>query len=137
MTCIGISNSSPSYNHVTVEGKRYEDRACCESGGIVPSDSCPATLSNSTLMTSEETEETDNTGLIVGITAAAVIFVLALLIFLWKKKSSQATTNTKTGTDKTGPGAEINVASSIYEMDIMMPPSAPVNPVFSGEQTQP
>jgi len=108
MTCIGISNSSPSYNHVTVEGNRYEDRACCESGGVVPSDSCPATLSNSKLSMSEET---DNTGLIVGITAAAVIFVLALLIFLWKKKSSQATT--KTGMDKIGPGAEIFFLKSL------------------------
>ena len=24
-----------------VKGKDYEDRACCQSGGIVPSDSCP------------------------------------------------------------------------------------------------
>ena len=24
-----------------MEGKKYEDRACCESGGIVPSESCP------------------------------------------------------------------------------------------------
>ena len=132
MTCVGISNSSSSYNHITVEGERYEDRACCESGGVVPSDSCPATLSNSKLSMSEET---DNTGLIVGITFAAVILVLALLIFLWKKKSSQAAT--KTGTDKRDFGAEINVASSVYGMDIMMPPSAPVNPIFSGEQTQP
>mmetsp|Transcript_17970 Transcript_17970/g.32529 ORF Transcript_17970/g.32529 Transcript_17970/m.32529 type:complete len:631 (-) Transcript_17970:1364-3256(-) len=96
------------WDNTDMEGNRYEDRACCESGGVVPSDSCPATLSNSKLSMSEET---DNTGLIVGITAAAVIFVLALLIFLWKKKSSQATT--KTGMDKIGPGAEIFFLKSL------------------------
>ena len=55
----------------TVQGKKFEDRACCEIGGDVPSDMCPA-----------------STGLIIGI-VVAVVAAIVLLICLWKRKSIQ------------------------------------------------
>merc|ERR1712013_834294 len=29
------------WHNTDMEGKKYEDRACCEIGGIVPSETCP------------------------------------------------------------------------------------------------
>jgi len=67
-----------------VEGMEYEKRACCESGGTVPSESCPAINSKST----SSSEEKSSTGLIIGVIVALIVALAlgAVFIFLLKKR---------------------------------------------------
>ena len=49
------------FSPVSVEGRTYEERACCESGGNVPSESCQA--------------EHMSVAVLVGICSAAIVFL--------------------------------------------------------------
>ena len=91
-----------------MEGKEYEERACCEVGTTVPSDVCP----DETAVKPAAAEEggSSNTGMIVGIVVGVVFVIVALLavIVCRKKKPSQ------------------QHASTINEhVPVMPPPTAP------------
>lgn len=101
-----------------MDGKEYTDRACCESGGVVPSDSCPDLTATTKATAEEESSSGSNTGMIVGI----VVGVLAAVIigaaaFVWHKKKGE-------------PSRSLNrLPSSINEAMSSIPvPSAPSAP---------
>mmetsp|Transcript_28666 Transcript_28666/g.52977 ORF Transcript_28666/g.52977 Transcript_28666/m.52977 type:complete len:655 (+) Transcript_28666:127-2091(+) len=120
------------WHNTDMEGKKYEDRACCESGGIVPSESCPPyELSG---------------GAIAGIVIGSAFFLCMCSFFLNKKvrqlkarkqqqKQSKASANSNEPTEP-----EINLGASYEGMSIVMPPSAmppsapPINPNFDVKQ---
>jgi len=72
------------WHNTEMEGMEYEKRACCESGGTVPSESCPAINSKST----SSSEEKSSTGLIIGVIVALIVALAlgAVFIFLLKKR---------------------------------------------------
>ncbi|KAL7532150.1 hypothetical protein ACHAXR_006046 [Thalassiosira sp. AJA248-18] len=74
------------WHNTDMEGKEHEDRACCESGGDVPSESCPTSKLSG--------------GAIIGIVAAGVIILCACLLILENKvrQEKSKTPNTQTGT---------------------------------------
>mmetsp|Transcript_2336 Transcript_2336/g.3623 ORF Transcript_2336/g.3623 Transcript_2336/m.3623 type:complete len:650 (-) Transcript_2336:61-2010(-) len=115
------------WHNTDMEGKKYEDRACCESGGIVPSESCPPyELSG---------------GAIAGIVIGSAFFLCMCSFFLNKKvrqlkarkqqqKQSKASANSNEPTEP-----EINLGASYEGMSIVMPTSAPpINPNFDVKQ---
>mmetsp|Transcript_28667 Transcript_28667/g.52979 ORF Transcript_28667/g.52979 Transcript_28667/m.52979 type:complete len:654 (+) Transcript_28667:127-2088(+) len=118
------------WHNTDMEGKKYEDRACCESGGIVPSESCPPyELSG---------------GAIAGIVIGSAFFLCMCSFFLNKKvrqlkarkqqqKQSKASANSNEPTEP-----EINLGASYEGMSIVMPTSAPpINPNFDVKHKEP
>ena len=73
------------WNNVDMLGKKYEDIACCQIGGTVPSESCPASTLN--------TASTLNIGMIVGIAVGMIVstaVLLLLFLFVEARKRKQA-----------------------------------------------
>ena len=77
-----ILTAISSCDFIAVEGKKYEDRACCESYGIVPSKSCPSNkLSDGAIR-----------GVIIGSALVVSVFLVWVLLklgtsFFYKKMS--------------------------------------------------
>ena len=69
------------------EKTSYEERACCETGSFVPSESCPATPTQQPLSGPEPVSGSSNTGAIVGgvVGTLVVVLVLAGLLY-WRRK---------------------------------------------------
>jgi Mg-chelatase subunit ChlD len=135
------------YHNTEMEGKSFEDRACCEVGTNVPSDVCPA-ISTKSFNEGQDTSSSNiqysNTGLIVGIVVAVVVVALIVLVLYHRrtrtitvihKVDSKNTNETKANAtcepsndQQTNPTADSN--SSLYVGLSVMAPSAPANPAY-------
>lgn len=107
-------------------GKDYHDRACCEVGTAVPSDTCPdSTATTYDVDPQSDTGNSSSIGAIVGGIVGAGVALALVGFFVWKKKAN------RTG----GNRASESVARLDSKIDgnitIMSPPSAPpINPAF-------
>lgn len=104
------------WQNTDVEGKNYGDRACCESGGVIPSKSCPARY------TSEATEEgrTGAVDVIFVVPIFIAILVCACFIYLLKKRPYTDGANPPKET-----GSESNQADPYEGMSVVAPPRLP------------
>jgi len=104
------------------DGKKYEDRACCESGGVIPSKSCPI--------------QKDSDGAIIGIVigVSAALFVTCFCCCYLRRQAKARKTKPKRDTnEQTEP--EFNVVSPYEGTSVMVPPSAPsTSPYFDGAE---
>ena len=99
-----------------MEGKSYEDRACCEPGGTTPSDVCPL-------------QNPIGAGAIAGIVIGAVVVLCVLLVGI-KKVVGKSKAKNELQRNPQGQGAV-----SYEGMSVITPPSAPpMNPNFTEEK---
>lgn len=109
-------------------GKDYHDRACCEVGTTVPSDTCP----DSTAITDvdpvdplTDTGNSSNIGAIVGGIVGAGVALALLGFVMWKKKAN------RTGGNRASESVTRLDSKIDGNITIMSPPSAPpINPAF-------
>lgn len=99
-----------------MDGKKYEDRACCESGGVMPSESCHAQKGGI------------NVGVIIGIVFGLILGSCGSCYLIKTKSKPKRDTN-----ELTEP--EVTVVSPYEGTSVMLPPSAPpTNPNFDVKQ---
>jgi len=109
------------------EREKYEDRACCDSGGTIPSESCPPFKLGG--------------GATAGIVIGSVVFLGVSFFFLNKymRLCRRARNNNKEQDDVPTKHSNDTAAPKLYEsaiqpyegMSMMLPPSAPpTNPKF-------
>ena len=120
----------------SVDGVKYEDRACCEIGSNVPSEMCgiPDEIDTTEIDTS-----TNSIGLVLGITIP-VLFVICCCFYKHKKVSSPPTDVPKEVGTNALPVASVSSAIPANDAQVtyggvtaVMPPSAsapPMNPAF-------
>lgn len=115
------------WHNTDMKGKKYEDRACCESGGTIPSESCPPFKLGG--------------GATAGIVIGSVVFLGVSFFFLNKymRLCRRARNNNKEQDDVPTKHSNDTAAPKLYEsaiqpyegMSMMLPPSAPpTNPKF-------
>lgn len=119
------------WHNTDMEDKGYEARVCCENGGVVPSDSCPANpLQEKSAETNPMSDESNSSvGMIVGIAAAVAVAAVAAVLFIRKRR---VTKQHQEATVLQRMGSRIDAGVSIV-MPPEAAPSAPINPAFSGK----
>ena len=111
----------------TAKGKSYEERACCESGGTDPSESCPATAIQTT---ASGTKGKLGGGAITGIVVGVLVLICCLCGLRSTQENKAVPKANETPKDKADPGNN-NVDASYDGMSAVMPPSAPpLNPAY-------
>ena len=129
------------WTNTEMEGKAYVDRACCETGGAVPSDSCPAHVEAESR--GEEGGSDSSTGVIIGVVVGvvAVVAILALVFVMKKRQSSKSGTGDEEGRPSNAFGQQTSIDHSVT---IAPPPPVavatavpPNNPAFSGSSAPP
>ena len=109
-----------------MDGKKYEDRACCESGGVMPSESCPAQKAKKGGI---------NVGMIIVIFFGLILGSFGSCYLIKKRRQAKARKSKPKRDTNELTEPEVNVVSPYEGTSVMMPPSAPpTNPNFDVKQ---
>ena len=106
-----------------MDGKKYEDRACCESGGVMPSESCHAQKGGI------------NVGVIIGIVFGLILGSFGSCYLIKKRRQAKARKSKPKRDTNELTEPEVTVVSPYEGTSVMLPPSAPpTNPNFDVKQ---
>jgi len=115
------------WHNTDLEGRNFRDRACCETGDTVPSESCPVTNNNNA--ESEKGQLLLSTIVVIGIAAAGIITLVAVVLVGWYKirKARKQSKGVEISTSTTTQAKQDIHLDSLYDGTsvVLPPPSAP------------